>query len=91
MSAAVYLGQRGPASAEAALWGRLEALWSVWRGRSSELSDALRDDLGTGPQVDIVMLEEALAAALSGAKNWKLSPEKLVACNPAASPGNVET
>jgi hypothetical protein len=76
-SAALYLGERGPAPTEDALWGRLEALWSVWRDRASELSDALRYNLGSGPKGEIVMLEEALATALSQAKNWKLSPEEL--------------
>jgi hypothetical protein len=36
-AAALFLGEHGPASAEEALWKRLEELWRVWRERSSEL------------------------------------------------------
>ena len=76
-SAALYLGAHGPASTEDALWRRLEALWSVWRDRSSELSNPLTGGFGAGTKGETANLEKGLAAALSQAKNWKLSPEEL--------------
>jgi hypothetical protein len=54
----------------------LEALWSLWRGRSSELAGEM---MNVVPDVrdETLMLEQALASALSHAKNWKLSPTEL--------------
>ena len=74
--AALYLGERGPASSEDALWRRLEALWSLWRGRSSELPGGM---MNVVPDVkdETSMLEQALTSALSHATNWKLSPAEL--------------
>ncbi len=75
-SAALYLGEHGPASTEDALWRRLEAVWSAWQGRSSELPDEM---MSVGPDIkdQTAMLERALASALSHAANWKLSPAEL--------------
>jgi hypothetical protein len=75
-SAALFLGEHGPASTEDALWRRLEALWSVWRGRSSELPGEMMS-VGTTEKAETAMLERALASALSHATNWKLSPAEL--------------
>lgn len=75
-SAALYLGDHGPASIENALWRRLEALWSEWQGRSSELPDEVMS-VGPDTKVQTAMLERALASALAHATNWKLSPAEL--------------
>ncbi len=75
-SAALYLGEHGPASTEDALWRRLEAVWSAWQGRSSELPDEMMG-VGTDEKAETAMLERALASALSHATNWKLSPAEL--------------
>jgi hypothetical protein len=74
--AALYVGEHGPASSKDALWRRLEALWSLWRGRSSELAGEM---MNVVPDVrdETLMLEQALASALSHATNWKLSPTEL--------------
>ena len=60
----------------AALWRRLEALWSAWQGRSSELPDDMMI-VGPGTKAQTAMLERALASALAHATNWKLSPAEL--------------
>jgi hypothetical protein len=75
-SAALYLADEAPASAEDALWRRLEALWRAWQGRASELPDEMvpaSDDT----KAQAAMLERALASALAHATNWKLSPGEL--------------
>ena len=73
---ALYLEDHGNASAEDALWQRLEALWIVWRGKSSELPDR-----ATGftpePEAQAANLEQALASALAHGANWKLSPAEV--------------
>jgi hypothetical protein len=75
-SAALYLGQHGPASTEDALWRRLEALWRAWQDRSAELPNEMmpRD---SDIKSQTAMLERALASALSHAANWNLSPADL--------------
>ncbi len=74
--AALYLGEHGPSSIEDAVWRRLEALWSAWQGRSSELPDEMMS-VGTGEKAETAMLERALASAIAHARNWKLSPAEL--------------
>ena len=75
-SAALYLGDHGSASAEGALWRRLEALWSAWQGRSSELPDDMMI-VGPDTKAGTAMLERALASALAHATYWTLSPAEL--------------
>jgi hypothetical protein len=77
-AAALFLGEHGPASAEEALWKRLEDLWHTWRDRSSELQNphSLMSS-GDNVQEQTAGLERALASALSHASNWKLSPTRL--------------
>ena len=74
--AALYLGEHGPASTEDALWRRLETLWNEWQGRSSELPDEMMTP-GPDTRSETVMLERALASALSHARNWRLSPSQI--------------
>jgi hypothetical protein len=75
-SAALYLGDHGAVSTEDALWRRLEALWSAWQGRSSELPDAVTN-FTPDTEAQAAMLEPALASALAHATHWKLSPAEL--------------
>lgn len=75
-SAALYLKERGPASAEDALWRRLEELWDAWQGRSAELPDEFAAS-GAEPGAQAAMLERALASALAHAANWKLDSADL--------------
>jgi hypothetical protein len=72
-AAALFLGEHGPNSTEEALWRRLEALWRVWRDRSSELQ-GLPMSFGADTREQTASLERALASALTHATNWKLSP-----------------
>ena len=53
-----------------ALWHRLESFRSAWQGRSNEIKYAF----GPTPQAEAARFEQALAYALTHAKNWKLSP-----------------
>jgi hypothetical protein len=77
-AAALFLGEHGSASAEEALWRRLEALWRTWGDRSSELR-ALDSPMSSGDNLleQTAGLERALASALAHATNWKLSPAEL--------------
>ena len=74
--AVVFLGEHGPASSEAALRRRLEALWNAWQERSSELQIHPMD-FSADTKAQTAHLEQALASALSRAKNWKLDTAKL--------------
>ena len=74
--AAIYLGEHGSASTEDALWQRLQALWTAWQGRSSELPNEIMN-FGTDDRNQNATLERALASALSHARNWKLGPTEL--------------
>jgi hypothetical protein len=77
-AAALFLREHGPASAEEALWRRLEDLWSEWRDRSSELR-GLRPSMGFGNNIQeqTASLERGLASALSHSTNWKLGSARL--------------
>jgi hypothetical protein len=68
--AALFLQEHGPSSVGEELWHRLELLRSAWQGRSAEIKDAF----GPTPQAEAARFEQALASALTHAKNWKLSP-----------------
>jgi len=79
--AATFLGSRGPATVEAALWHRLETLREKWQERAVELRAA---DTGifhgsVGQQAaqleraGTVQLEQALVSALVSGASWKLS------------------
>lgn len=74
---ALFLGDHGPASAEEALWLRLQKLWDTWRNRSVELQ-ALHQPISSGDSIQeqTAALERALASALAHATNWKLSPAR---------------
>jgi hypothetical protein len=80
--AATFLGFRGPATVELALWQRLETLREEWRERAAELRGADTGILEGGvreqaPQLErarTVQLEQALVSALVRGANWKLSP-----------------
>jgi hypothetical protein len=75
-TAAVFLGDRGPAQVQGALWQRLDALWLLWHDRAGELRT-------TGTPFDRAIqgqssrLEQSLASALSHANNWKLTPPEI--------------
>ena len=69
-TAALFLGEHGPASVEEVLWRRLNALWSLWSDRAAELRGALFEDDIRGPTA---LLEQELASALTHAHAWKLT------------------
>jgi hypothetical protein len=71
-SAALFIQEHGPASAQDALWRRLESLRSVWQERNVELNDAMFG-FGATPEREAANLEQALASALTRAKSWKLT------------------
>lgn len=76
-AAALFLGEHGPASAEEALWLRLEKLWDAWRNRSSELRTLHQSmSYGDSTEEQTAALERALASALAHGTNWKLSPAR---------------
>jgi hypothetical protein len=80
--AATFLGLRGPATVESALWQRLDTLRAEWRERAAELRGADTGILDGGvreqaPQLErarTVQLEQALVSALVRSANWKLTP-----------------
>jgi hypothetical protein len=80
--AATFLGFRGPATVESALWQRLDTLRAEWRERAAELRGADTGILDGGvreqaPQLErarTVQLEQALVSALVRSANWKLTP-----------------
>jgi hypothetical protein len=74
-TAALFLMEHGPANIEDALWERLETLRAPWQKRASELQD-VGIGFADSPQRRAAMLEQALASALMGGKNWKLSSSK---------------
>ena len=79
--AATFLGFRGPATVESALWQRLDTLREEWRKRAAELRGADTGIVdGEGPEqaaqlerARTVQLEQALVSALVRGANWKLT------------------
>jgi hypothetical protein len=71
--AALFLQEHGPSSVEEALWRRLELFRSAWHARSAEVKAAI----GETPQAEAAKFEQALASALTHARNWKLSPGEI--------------
>jgi hypothetical protein len=74
-SAALFLREHGSSSIEEALWHRLELFRRAWQGRSAEIEDAF--GAYNTPQGAAARFEQALACALTHAKNWKLSPSEV--------------
>src|SRR5882724_664195 len=80
--AATFLGFRGPATVESALWQRLDALREEWRERAAELRGAdtgildggVREQVAQLERARTVQLEQALVSALVRGANWKLTP-----------------
>ena len=56
-----------------AAFTRLELFRSAWQGRRAEVKAAF----GKTPQAEAATLEQALASALTHARNWKLSPAEI--------------
>jgi len=83
--AATFLGLRGPATVESALWQRLEAIREKWRERAAELRGAdtgildggVREQAAQLERARTVQLEQALVSALVRGANWKLTPGEL--------------
>jgi hypothetical protein len=79
--AATFLGFRGPATVESALWQRLETLREEWRERAAELRGAdtgildgeAREQSAQLERAGTVRLEQALVSALVRG-NWKVTP-----------------
>jgi hypothetical protein len=71
--AAIFLGVRGPATAQLALWRRLEKLQEDWRERTAELRGANTVGLQIDARTQAAQLEQALASALVAGANWKLA------------------
>jgi hypothetical protein len=71
--AAIFLGVRGPATAQSALWRRLEKLQEDWRERTAELRGANTVGLQIDARTQAAQLEQALASALVAGANWKLA------------------
>jgi hypothetical protein len=74
--AATFLGFRGPASVEPALWRRLEKFGEEWRERATELRGV---SIGLQGEVwqQAAQLEQALVSALVTGGNWKLTSKEL--------------
>jgi len=79
--AATFLGLRGAATVEPALWERLSALREKWRERAAELRGAdtgildggVREQAAQLERARTVQLEQALVSALVRGANWKLT------------------
>jgi hypothetical protein len=79
--AATFLGLRGAAAVEPALWERLSTLREEWRERAAELRGAdtgildggVREQAAQLERARTVQLEQALVSALVRGANWKLT------------------
>ena len=69
-TAALFLGQHGPASTQDALWQRLNAFWKAWHGRGREL---LVQSGFNDVRTKNANFERELVSALTHAKHWTLS------------------
>ena len=67
-------GRWGSASAEEALWGRLQRFHEEWTGREDELRST-PDYRSRGARG--VALEQALVLAIAGGRTWICPPKKL--------------
>lgn len=81
--AALALGKWGTASAEPALWARLQRFHEEWQGRE--------DDLRVGPNYEsptsrAAALESTLVGSIASAGAWICGPEKLERLQKLASP-----
>jgi hypothetical protein len=75
-TAAIFLGEHGPAAEEDALWERLNSLWLAWHDRTGELQTTFTPfDHGIPSQN--ARLEQSLASALVHASNWSLTPSEV--------------
>jgi len=72
-TAALFLARHGAASAEAALWRRLDKLREAWSEKAAELRAAETRVLENGIQGQTAQLEQALASGLMTGVNWKLT------------------
>jgi hypothetical protein len=72
-TAALFLAQHGPASAEETLWRRLEALREAWNERAAELREAETRMAVSGIQSQAALLEQELVSGLMTGVNWKLT------------------
>lgn len=69
-SAALFLAESGPPSAQEIIWRRLDVFWNLWRNKAVELRVTTDgDDVRT----DNVNFEQQLVSALAHANHWKLS------------------
>ena len=73
-NAALFLSLQSAASAEPALWKRLDELRETWSGRSAELRGAEVPTPENGVRGQTAQLEQELVSALVNAANWKLTP-----------------
>jgi hypothetical protein len=70
-TAALFLAQHGPASAEATLWRRLKTLREAWSERAAELRVAETQIRENGTQGQAALLEQELVSGLMTGVNWK--------------------
>lgn len=75
-TAAIFLGEHGPAAAEDALWERLNSLWLVWHDRAGELQTTF-SAFDHGIPSQNARLEQSLASGLVHANNWSLTPSEV--------------
>jgi hypothetical protein len=75
-SAALFLGVHGPASAQAELQRRLDALREEWRERAAEVRAAEGRFSEAGLAWQAAGLEKSLVSALVAGASWKLTPRE---------------
>jgi hypothetical protein len=76
--AALFLGEHGSPSCRDLLWQQLQSLWATWQDRASELQVApMNFSAGSNTAQQVAQLEQALASAITHARNWKLNPAEI--------------